>query len=206
MSELELSKDGFPSPDPNILFDAEILESLDYSKCSCYTKHGVSYSDPGSRDGRKLIARPLEREDISKGYLHLLSQLTQVGDYGREVFEAQFDRMKAMPGSHYILVLEDPGTLNGMQSGRIVASATLIVECKFVHGAAMRGRLEDLVVDSNYRGMHLGTFLLETLSMCSQVLHCYKLTLDCKEVLSPYYSKVGFKNEGQCFLTQRFFD
>ena len=205
MSE-DHSKNGYPSPDPNILFDDELLKSLDYSKSPCSIKHGLSYSNPGSKEGRTLIARPLERGDISKGYLPLLSQLTKVGDYGREVFEAQFDRMKAMPGSHYIVVLEDPGCVNGMKEARIIASASLIVECKFVHGAAMRGRIEDVVVDSGYRGLHLGTFLLETLSMCSQALHCYKLTLDCKEVMAPYYLKVGFCNEGQCFLTQRFFD
>lgn len=205
MSE-DPSKNDYSCSNPNILFDDKLLRSLDYSKSPCYTKHGLSYSNPGTKDGRTLTARPLERGDISKGYLPLLSQLTKVGDYGCEVFEAQFDRMRAMPGSHYILVLEDPGCVNGMKSGRVVASASLIVECKFVHGAAMRGRIEDVVVDSDFRGMHLGTFLLETLSMCSQALNCYKLTLDCKEAMSSYYLKVGFCNEGQCFLTQRFFD
>lgn len=206
MSE-DTAKNGCSSSDKNILFDENLLKSLDYSKSSCSTNYGLSYQTPGTKDGRKLIARPLERGDFSKDYLLLLSQLTRVGEYGCEVFEAQFDRMKQMSGSHYVVVVEDPGCMNGRKcGGRVIATASLIVECKFVHGAAMRGRIEDVVVDTDYRGMHLGTFLLETLSMCADALGCYKVTVDCKAELCPYYAKVGFGNEGQCFLTHRFFD
>lgn len=200
------ARQDYSSTDPNILFDDKLLRELDYSKTSCYAQHGLSYLHPGTKNGRKLIARPLERGDHSKGYLSLLSQLTRVGEYGSDLFEAQFDRMKKMVGCHYILVVEDPGGVNGMRGGRVIATATLIVECKFVHEAATRGRIEDVVVDADYRRMHLGTFLLETLKMCCEPLNCYKLTLDCKEEMVPYYSKLGFSNEGQFFLTQRYFD
>lgn len=197
--------DSYASPDPNILFDDDQIKSLDFSKTSCYTKHGLSYQNPGARNGVKLIARPLERTDYDKNYLALLSQLTKVGNYSSEVFQKQFDRMKKMPGVHYIVVVEDSGSINGMK-GKIVASATLLVECKFVHNAAMRGRIEDVVVDSDYRGMHLGSLLLETLCLLSQALGCYKLTLDCKKVMCPFYFRLDYKDEGQFFLTQRFYD
>ena len=197
--------EAYASPDPDILFNDSQLKTLDYSKSSCYTKHGLSYHNPGTKDDRKLIARPLERTDYYKGYLTLLSQLTKVGDYSAEVFESQFDKMKKSIGNHYVLVIEDPGTMNGLKS-RVIASATLIVECKFVHGAAMRGRVEDVVVDCDYRGMRLGALLLETLELLSRALKCYKLTLDCKEVMCPFYTKLGYSNEKQFFLTQRFFD
>ena len=201
--------DSYSSPNPDVLFDDSLLRSLDFSDTSCQRDHGLSYLNPGSnRNGKGLVARPLERGDFCKGYLHLLSQLTRVGDYGREVFEAQFDRMRKMPGCHYSLVVEDPAaSVNGLiGGGKIVASASLIVECKFVHDAAMRGRIEDVVVDEDYRGMHLGKLLLETLKLCCPVLGCYKVTLDCKEAVVPYYSKLGFTNEGQYFLTQRYSD
>ena len=202
--------DRYSSSDPDVLFDDSVVRELDFSQCSCFTKHGLSYPNAGTKDGRGLVARPLERTDFSKGYLSLLSQLTRVGDYDQEKFDAQFDRMRKMPGGHYILVVEDPsttipGTPNGFR-GRVVASATLVVECKFIHGAAIRGRVEDVVVDGDYRGMHLASLLLETLKMLSQALGCYKLTLDCKEAMRGYYERFGFDNEGQYFLTQRFSD
>ena len=200
--------DAYSSPDPNVLFSDSLLRELDHSKCSCHAKHGLSYLNPGSKDGRRLVARPLEATDHAKGYLSLLSQLTKVGDYSAEVFEAQFARMKRMQGCHYVVVVEDsgvPGSENGTK-GRVVASATLLVECKFIRGASRRGRIEDVVVDSDYRGMHLGKLLLECLNLLAQVLGCYKVTLDCKEPMLPYYSDLGYENEGQYFLTQRFSD
>ena len=192
------------SPDPNTLFDDSVLKKLDCSGCPSNVHHGVSYLKPGTFNDRVLLARPLERLDYDKGYVPLLSQLTRVGEYTRELFRAQFDGMKAMPGCHFILVVEDPGA--NVTSGIIVASASLVIERKFVHQAALRGRIEDVVVDKNYRGKHLGSMLLESLKLLSQVLGVYKLTLDCKEAMLPYYTKLGYVNEGQYFLSQRFYD
>lgn len=190
------------SPDPSILFNDTLVKDLDFSNCPSTIVHGISYKNPGCISSRKLVARPLERTDYDKGYLALLSQLTVVGEYSREVFQAQFDGMKEMKGSHFILVVEDPG-LNGT-GGRVVASASLVMERKFIRHAALRGRIEDVVVDKGYRGLHLGSLLLETLKMFSQALGCYKITLDCKEAVLPYYTKLGYVNEGQYFLSQRF--
>ncbi len=202
MSSSRFSLDNCTSADPNVLFNDSLLKELDYSECPTTVAYGVSYLNPGSCNSSPLIARPLERKDYDKGYIPLLAQLTAVGDYTKELFERQFDGMKQMPGTHLILVVEDP---DADGCGKIVANASLVVERKFVHQAALRGRIEDVVVDENYRGKHLGSMLLESLKLLSQALRCYKLTLDCKEAMVPYYSKLGYVNEGQYFLTQRFF-
>ena len=203
-SEPFIPLENCTSPSPHILFNDSVIKDLDFSKCPTTLAHGVSYLNPGTAHSRTLIARPLERTDYEKGYIPLLSQLTRVGEYTRELFEAQFDGMKQSPGIHLILVVEDPGA-NGT-SGMVVASASLIIERKFVHQAALRGRIEDVVVDEGYRGKHLGSMLLETLKMLAQTLGCYKLTLDCKEKMLPYYTKLGYVDEGQHYLSQRFFD
>lgn len=189
----------YTSPDPNVLFDEAILRSVDCSKCSFSTKHGFSYPNVGSN----LLARPLERTDYDKGYLSLLSQLTKVGNYSQEKYEEQFDAMKQMSGCHYVLVIED--TSCG-KSGKVVANATLLVERKFIHNAALRGRIEDVVVDKDYRSLHLGSFLLEFLTALSRELCCYKVTLDCKPDVEGFYKKCGYLNEGQNFMTLRFYD
>ena len=194
--------DACNSPDPAILFNDSLIKDLDFSKCYCSLNYGISYRNPGSISGRSLIARPLEKTDYNKGYLALLSQLTDVGEYGCEVFESQFDGMKGMKGCHFIFVVEDPGI--DRTGGRVVASASLVVERKFIHHAALRGRIEDVVVDKAYRGMHLASLLLEMLKVLSHVLGCYKLTLDCKEHMLSYYTKLGYVNEGQYFLSHRF--
>lgn len=195
MSDSELS-DGAPAAtmDSNVLFDDAPLKLLDLSKCQ-FTGRGQGYPFPGS-DG--LLTRPLQREDHSKGYLSLLSQLTKVGEYNREIFEAQFDRMRALSGAYYVLVIEDS------TRQRLVASATLVMELKFIRNATCRGRIEELVVDAEYRNLHLGSYLLELLTEFGRKLGAYKITLDCKEPLEGFYRKYGYVNEGQVYLSQRF--
>jgi glucosamine-phosphate N-acetyltransferase len=45
------------------------------------------------------------------------------------------------------------------RTSQVVASATLVVEWKFIHSAGSRGRIEDVVVDDRMRGQHLGVLL-----------------------------------------------
>lgn len=65
-----------------------------------------------------------------------------------------------------------------------------------------------MVVDANYRGKKLGIGLIETLKAIAKYLKCYKLTLDCKDELIPWYQKFGFiKEDGNSnFMTIRFYD
>ena len=92
-------------------------------------------------------------------------------------------------------------------TGRIVASATLYIEYKFIHGAALRGRIEDVVVDTDYRGMQLGKLLLECLIKVGEQLPCYKISLDCEPKMKPYYEKFGFSHPDDVyFLAVRFYD
>lgn len=181
------------SEDTEVLFDDSVIKKMDFTHC-LFSKKGQSYPTPGTG----LIARPLNRSDYNKGYLELLSQLTTVGDYTKERFETQFDSMRTLSGVYYIIVIEDPST------PKLVGSASLLIEHKFIHGAALRGRIEEVVVDKDYRSLHLGSYLLELLTELSKELGCYKVTLDCKQGLEGFYEKCGYKNEGQMFLSRRF--
>ena len=186
----------YSSSDSNVLFNDEPLRQIDCSECSFFKEHDLSYPEVG----KGLRARPLERSDYGKGYLELLSQLTKVGSYSKSKYEAHFDAMKQMTGCHYIVVIEDT------EIAKVVANATLLVEKKFIHGAVNRGRIEDVVVDKDYRKLHLGSFLMELLTVLSSELGCYKVTLDCKPEVEGFYHKFGYINEGQLFLTKRYHD
>ena len=186
----------YASSDSNRLFNDEPLRRLNLSECLFSKEHGVFYPEVG----KAFRARPLERSDYDKGYLGLLSQLTKVGDYSKAKYESHFDAMKQMTGCHYVVVIEDT------EIAKVVANATLVIEKKFIHGAVNRGRIEDVVVDKDYRKLHFGSFLLELLTVLSRELGCYKVTLDCKSEMEGFYQKFGYVNEGQLFLTKRYHD
>ena len=44
-------------------------------------------------------------------------------------------------------------------SQKVVGSATLVIEWKFIHSASCRGRVEDVVIDAKMRGKKLGALL-----------------------------------------------
>lgn len=144
-----------------------------------------------------LKVRPLAKNDFSNGYLDLLAQLTSVGNLSQEAFEKQFEAMERSVPNYYIVVIEDTITQ------KIVGSATLVLEMKFIHDAGCRGRVEDVVVDQKKRGQNLGALLLRTLVSLGKSLGVYKLSLECKPELVPFYSKFGFQDDVN-FMTQRF--
>ena len=163
------------------LFNPSILERLSSSQV----------------DG--LLIRPLRSGDYDRGFLQLLTQLTEVGNVSREQFLNRFHTMKSN-GSYYIIVIEDPST------EKAIASATLVVEQKFIHNCALRGRLEDVVVNNKYRGKHLGKLVVKIILQLARYLRCYKLSLDCKNHLIPFYESLGFKREHENanYLNMRF--
>lgn len=55
--------------------------------------------------------------------------------------------------------------------------------------------MEDVVVNSSYRGKQLGKLLVSTIAQLARRLQCYKLMLDCRDRLIPFYESLGFKQE-----------
>ncbi|XP_039263823.1 glucosamine 6-phosphate N-acetyltransferase-like [Styela clava] len=175
------------------MFDSKLLEGLDltqYNVCSSYLKPG---------DG--LILRPMSTKDFQKGFIDVVNQLTLAGDVTEEKFQDRFNSMKKA-GCYYPLVVEDTEADSGR--GRIVATGTLIVEEKFIHTCALRGRVEEVVVDSKYRGQKLGKIILAVVTALSKKLTCYKTTLECKVENIGFYQIFGYVPDEEKFMQCRF--
>ncbi|XP_047471900.1 probable glucosamine 6-phosphate N-acetyltransferase [Penaeus chinensis] len=166
------------------LYDPGLLAKLDWSKVT-HMKGGVTNHAPGGG----LRVRPLCKADYDRGFLQLLSQLTKVGDISREKFGERFDAMKNCPGHYYVTVIEDT------DQGKIVGSATLACELKFIRGCAKRGRLEDVVVNNEYRGKQLGKLIVSTVTLLASQVGCYKMGLDCKDEMKSFYNSIGYSSE-----------
>lgn len=166
------------------LYDPKLLAALDWSDVK-HMKGGVTSLTPGPG----LRVRPLSKADYDRGFLQLLAQLTKVGEISREKFEERFELMRRSPGHYYVTVVED------MDQGKVIASATLACELKFIRGCATRGRLEDVVVSDQYRGKQLGKLIVTTINLLARHVGCYKLGLDCTDSMKAFYSSLGYASE-----------
>jgi len=179
------------------LFDPELIKSIDLKKLP-----NVSFDPPISVEnfGDSLCLRPLCRNDFGKGFPAILSQLTVLGDVTEEQFLETFDKMAKCPNTYYINVIEDKSTET------IIGSATLLIEQKFIHNCAKRARIEDVVVSDDYRGKQLGKLLLTALVILGKNLGCYKISLDCRDKMIPFYETFGFSKEPENanFMTIRY--
>ena len=177
------------------LFDMNLLQSIfeEYSlKDSKLCKN--IYND-------KYLFRPLRVSDYDHGYVDLLRQLTECGTIEYEDFKQRFNEMKQCLNTYFILVIEDINV-----ERRIIGTATLICEKKFIRQLAIRGRVEDVVIDNRYRGQQLGKVLIDLLTqLARKKCNCYKVSLECKDDLVGFYQQFGYHHEDkQNYLCQRF--
>jgi glucosamine-phosphate N-acetyltransferase len=199
---LILNDDQFLFPESGYLFDPSLLaQGLEPAKFLFkYDKFDVQSEKHNHIDlGDGLILRPLRRDDYQRDYIPLLSQLTDVGDISQKDYERRFDKMRSSMDTYYICVVED------LSKQKIVASLTLVYEQKFIRQTSARARVEDMVVDANYRGKKLSKLLLDVICQLGKHLGCYKISLECKDHLRGLYEQFGFALEPcQNYLCRRY--
>ncbi|XP_058468250.1 probable glucosamine 6-phosphate N-acetyltransferase [Malaya genurostris] len=164
------------------LYNPSLLTNLDTTRSSATFHPPVSIQNPGEP---WLKIRPLQTGDYHRGFLQILSQLTTVGEVSLVQFLNRFAQMRAS-GDYFVTVIVDT------RLDKIIGSATLVLEHKFIHRCSVRGRLEDVVVNDNYRGKQLGKLIVVTVSLLAERLGCYKMSLDCKDKLIPFYKSIGY--------------
>jgi glucosamine-phosphate N-acetyltransferase len=127
--------------------------------------------------------RNLEKNDYNKGYLDLLAQLTEVNKENI-TFEKFSNFIKNLDENHKIVVI--------IHKDKIVASGTLFIENKIIHGISKVGHIEDIVVDTESRGLGLGKKIVNHMTNLAKENNCYKVILNCKEENCGFYQKCGY--------------
>ncbi|KAJ9058517.1 Glucosamine-phosphate N-acetyltransferase-like protein [Entomophthora muscae] len=133
-----------------------------------------------------LVMRPLEPEDLDKGFFECLSQLTVAHRVPKERFAEVFKELQSR-ASTYTLVIEDT------KAAKIVGAGTLLLEQKFVRSCGKAGHIEDIVVHDSQRGRKLGLRIIDALKHIGIKLQCYKIILNCSESNIKFYEKCGLK-------------
>lgn len=146
---------SLPAPDSSLqlAFDATLIPST------------LSATLPAG-----LHLRPLASTDYHRSHLALLSTLTQAPDVGEEAWTARFNEMVQLKGSYYPIVVVDSS------SDQLVATGTLLVERKFIRGAALVGHIEDIAVSDSMQGKGLGKMIIEVLTALSEIVGTYKVS------------------------------
>eukprot|EP01114_Cavostelium_apophysatum_P006182 TRINITY_DN1742_c0_g1_i1.p2 TRINITY_DN1742_c0_g1~~TRINITY_DN1742_c0_g1_i1.p2 ORF type:complete len:177 (+),score=43.54 TRINITY_DN1742_c0_g1_i1:73-603(+) len=137
-------------------------------------------------DDPDLVARPLHVDDFGKGYCEILKQLTDIEDVDDAKFKLRFREFQLARDVYFIVVIED------LKKKKVIAAGSLVVEKKVIHSNGKCGHIEDVVVDSTYRGKNLGKRIIDQLSHVGKLTGCYKVILDCAEKNVAFYQKCGY--------------
>ena len=129
--------------------------------------------------------RELKEEDLFNGFLTSLDSLRKASNITKEKARDIFNKINSND-DHVIAVAE--------HDGKIVGSATLLIETKFIHNGGCVGHIEDVVVDRDFQGKKIGQKIIEFLLNYSKNRGCYKTILDCDDTVKPFYEKLGFKH------------
>lgn len=136
----------------------------------------------GTPESAAVHIRLMNATDLRRGFLAALSALrpTELTD---EEAIAVFRRRMRQKIRTYVALLED----------RVVGTASLIIEPKFLHGGGIVGHIEDVAVHQAYHHHGVGGHLVQRLIDECRALGCYKVILDCEESVEPFYHKLGFR-------------
>ena len=130
--------------------------------------------------------RLLEPADFHRGFLEVLNQLAPVKDFSEENFLKHYKEMVDQQKKVFVCEVD----------GRIVATATLLLERKFFFAGSYFGHVEDVVVDEKLRGKGLGRAIMKHLEQVARDNNCARMVLDCVDDKAEFYKKCGFYRKG----------
>lgn len=133
--------------------------------------------------------RKIEKEDFHKNYLYLLKQLTTIdpNKINKEMFDTFLDELNE---NHQIFVIEQT------EQHIIIGTITIRFEHKLIHNMGIVCSIEDVIIDTNFRGLKLSKLLINKAVELAKHYGCYKIILNCNDNNVVIYEKNGFKNNG----------
>jgi len=128
------------------------------------------------------VIREITGPDLAHGFLESLTALAEVNLTFEEAAEVLRARMRAGVRT-YVACLDD----------RVIGTASLVVEQKFIHKGGKIGHIEDVAVHPDSRHLRIGSTLVRHATEQARKLGCYKVILSCYERLVPFYEGLGFR-------------
>lgn len=129
----------------------------------------------------EMTIRLMNATDLKRGFLAALSALKPANLTEEQAVEIFRCRMRWRVRT-YVALIND----------RVVGTASLLIEPKFIHDGGVVGHIEDVAVHSDTQHHGLGAALVNHLLEVCRQAGCYKVILDCDEDVIPFYEKLGF--------------
>src|SRR5690606_4202949 len=98
-----------------------------------------------------FLVRKITEKDFDNGFFETLSNLTVVGDiYSND--ELKRDVIgKVLGDQNYIIIVAED-----LESKKIIGTATLLIEQKFIHNGGKVGHIEDVATRKGFEGRGVG--------------------------------------------------
>lgn len=135
----------------------------------------------GAGTNSPITIRDMRATDFDRGFLTALGALKPAGlteKQARRIF-----RLRKEAGTRTFVAVID---------NRIVGTASLMTEQKFIHSGGIVGHIEDVAVHSAYQRHGIGSKLIEHALQVCRDIGAYKVILDCEDDVVPFYEKQGF--------------
>jgi glucosamine-phosphate N-acetyltransferase len=131
---------------------------------------------------RDLVIRELNAADMENGFLETLAVLSPVNLTPEQARPLVEERCRAGVQTFVALAGE-----------RVVGTASLVAERKFIHAGGRVGHVEDVAVHHDFQRRGVGTRLVVHAVKLAQAMGCYKVILDCFGPIAPFYARLGFR-------------
>lgn len=126
--------------------------------------------------------RAMYATDFQRGFRDVLSALSPVTLSDEEAMAVFRKRLRSR-------VL----TFVAIANDRVMGTASLLLETKFIHNGGCVGHVEDVAVLPEVQGQGVGQSLIRHLIEESRKARCYKVILDCDPKIVPWYASLGFR-------------
>lgn len=133
-------------------------------------------------------------EDGQKALVKLDSLLDVLREFRMETLKAE---EKALNGNTAMDVADirsdyDTRTYIVKTGNKIIGTATLWLEQKYINNLGLVAHIEDFVVANGYKKRGLGSSLIRHIVSVAKELGCYKVVLTCNDKHKGYYEYLGF--------------
>lgn len=131
-----------------------------------------------------MIIRRLRKQDLQKGFLETLENLTQAGTISPKKLSAIISATFRNK-DYFVFVAEE--------KGQIIGTASCLLSQRFIHRGGKVAHVEDVAVRKGWQGKGIGSKLMKTVVKEAKKQGCYKAILNCKKELESFNQRFGFK-------------